>query len=134
MAEIPQGDLYYQALVANEGIDEEPEEIPGGVPEVRSEEYKEMDYEAGKYDKESDEEESIRGIPSKPHPSKAIPDQHIVWKSSTDRLRSLEEEVANLKQQLFAAKVRAVRVEYNEDEITREMSELAEILVHHFNI
>ena len=102
---------------------------------MRPEEYQEMDYEGEKYAEESDKEEGIRGIPSEPTlREQTISDQHVVQESAIDRLRSLEEEVANLKQQLFAAKVRAVRVEYNEDEITREMSELAEILVHHFNI
>ncbi|CAI9286393.1 unnamed protein product [Lactuca saligna] len=103
MADVKQGDLYYQDLVAHGCIEEGLEVDPEGNLEVGLEEYLEMDYEDDKSDEESDRGEDI-GETSK-------------------------EEVANLKQQFFATEA-----EQREYVITREMSELAELLEQHCGI
>ena len=103
-------------------------------PEPRPEDYMEMDYEGGESDEESDKREDIMETHSEPHPSETLPNQHTVQESTTDHTCSLEDEVANLKQQLFAAEARVVRAEQKEDVITREANELAKLLVRQFDI
>ncbi|CAI9284961.1 unnamed protein product [Lactuca saligna] len=102
--------------------------------EVGLEEYHETDYEVGESNKESDEEECIREIPMGPYPPEAIPAQHTIQEDSTDRLHLLEEEVATLRQQLFATEARAVQEEQRNEEITWEMIDLANLVARYFGI
>ena len=57
----------------------------------------ELEYEDSEADEESEKGEDIKETPSELYPSGIIPDQHIGYESTTDRIHSLEEEVANLK-------------------------------------
>ncbi|CAI9264731.1 unnamed protein product [Lactuca saligna] len=113
-------DLYYQALVAHRWVDEETEEVQEENPEEGPEEHQVTDYKGENFNEESDKDEGTRWILSDPHSSGATPNQHTAQEDHTDRLLSLEEEVATLKQQLLAAEVRAVQAEQRVDETTRE--------------
>ena len=63
MDEIEQGDLYYKALMANGWIEGEPEMVQEENPEVRPEEYMELDYEDNESDEESEKGEDIKETP-----------------------------------------------------------------------
>ncbi|CAI9296671.1 unnamed protein product [Lactuca saligna] len=108
--------------------------VQEGNPEARPEEYMELDYEGSESDEESEEGEDVKKTPYELYPSEITSDQHTVQRSTTRPIRSLTEEVANEKQRIFATEARAIRVEKKEDEITREMSELTELLVRQFGI
>ncbi|CAI9289275.1 unnamed protein product [Lactuca saligna] len=93
-----------------------------------------MDYEDDESDEESDEGEHIKETSSEPHPTETPPAQHVVQESTTDQILSLEQEVANLKQQLFAAEAMVVQARQRENMITQEANELAELLVRQFDV
>ncbi|CAI9290623.1 unnamed protein product [Lactuca saligna] len=134
MAKNQQCDLYYHALVANGWVEEELEMVQEENPEARLKEYVVMDYENGKSNKKSDKGEDIKETTSEPHPSETRSDWHTVQESTTYHICSLEIEVANLKQQLFAAEARSARARQREDVITQEANKLAKILVFQFDI
>ncbi|CAH1412919.1 unnamed protein product [Lactuca virosa] len=103
-------------------------------PGIGPEEYLETYYEYERSNEETEEVRSIEEVISESHPLGMIPDHYTTQEYPTDRTRSLEEEVATLRQQLFTAETRAARAEPERDEITREMIELADLLVCHFGI
>ena len=103
MAEHQQGDLYYQALVAHGWIEEEPEMVQEAGLGIEPEEYLETDYRNKGSDEEAGEVEGIEEVFIESHPLGMISNPHITLKDPTDQTHSLEEEVAMLKQQLFAA-------------------------------
>ena len=93
-----------------------------------------MDYEGEDSNKESDEVEDAREILRKPHLSGAIANKAIEKEGLTDRIRSLEEEVATVRQQLIAAEAREALAEQRAEETTHEMSEMVGHLVRHFGM
>ena len=93
-----------------------------------------MDYEGENSDEDSDEDEGTGEILSERYSSGVIPNQQAVQEDLTDRLRSLEEEVATLRKQIIEAGARAALAEQGVKEATRETSEMAEHLVCHFGI
>ncbi|CAI9269177.1 unnamed protein product [Lactuca saligna] len=121
-----------------EESEEGPEENPEGGPamgqevgpEVEPEEYVVTDYEYGESDQELDEGKDIEEARNEPYLSKAPSDPCTVQKSDTDHISSLEEEITNLKRQLFAAEARVVRVEQRVEAVTQEENKLAELLIH----
>ena len=48
--------------------------------------------------------------------------------------RSLEAEIAALRQQLYAMEARAVQAEHERDEVIGDMAEMAQLLAQHFGI
>ncbi|CAH1440815.1 unnamed protein product [Lactuca virosa] len=76
---------------------------------IGPEEYLETDYKYERSDGETEEAVDVEEVPSESYPIEMILDQHPTQEDPTDRTRSLEEEVATLKRQLFAAEARAVR-------------------------
>ncbi|CAI9282167.1 unnamed protein product [Lactuca saligna] len=134
MAKFHHKDPYYPNVIANGWIGEATKEVQEENPKVGLEEYQEMDYEGENAAEELDKDEDTRGILSEPYLSGAILKNHTMQEGPTDRLRSLEEEVDSLKQQLFATEARAVQAEQRVDETTREMSEMDEHLVRYFGI
>ncbi|CAI9295513.1 unnamed protein product [Lactuca saligna] len=70
-----------------------------------------MNYEGENFDEDSDEDEGTGGILSEPYPSGAIPNQHAEQEDTTNRLRSLEEEVATMRQQLIIAEAKVALAE-----------------------
>ncbi|CAI9280554.1 unnamed protein product [Lactuca saligna] len=121
-----QGVHFYQALVAQGVLEEDPEENPEGGPamgqqvglEVEPKEYVVTDYEYDESARESDEGKVVEEARNEPHLSKAPSDPRTVQKGVAYHLRSLEEEITNLKRQLFATEARAVRVEQRVEVIT----------------
>ncbi|CAI9270674.1 unnamed protein product [Lactuca saligna] len=127
-------DHYYNVVVANRWVEDEPEEVQEENPEAGPEEHQIADYEGDNFDEESDKDEGTRGILSDPHFSGATSNQHTVQEDPTNRLHSLEEEVTTLKHHLLAAEARAVQADQRVDETTHEMSEIVELLVRYFDI
>lgn len=115
----------------------EPDENPVGRPAigqevgpvVEPEEYVVTDYEYGESDQELDEARDVEETYSEPHLSEVPSDPHTIQKSDTYHIHSLEEEITNLKLQLFAAEARVVRAEQREEIITQEVNEVAELLI-----
>ncbi|CAI9299892.1 unnamed protein product [Lactuca saligna] len=103
MEEFQQGVLYYQALVENGLIEGEPGMVQGADPGLGLEEYVETDYEYERSDEEMEEIGDIRGVSSEPHSSEMIQDHPIAPEDSTNRMRSLEEEVATLETKIIYA-------------------------------
>ncbi|CAI9299164.1 unnamed protein product [Lactuca saligna] len=120
-----------------EESEEGPEENPKGGPDmgqevgpkVEPEEYVVTDYEYGESNQELDEGNDVEEACSEPHLSKAPSDPRTVLKSDTDHLRSLEEEITNLKRQIFAGKERVVQVEKRVKVITQEANKLVELQI-----
>ncbi|CAI9297272.1 unnamed protein product [Lactuca saligna] len=77
--------------------------IPTGSPllsvpaRLGPEEYVETDYEYKKSDEEMEEVGDIEEVPSEPYSPEMIHDHLATPEDPTDRMRSLEEEVATLK-------------------------------------
>ncbi|CAI9276582.1 unnamed protein product [Lactuca saligna] len=109
MAENQQGDLYYQALVANRWVEEEPEMVQEENAEARPKEYMVMDYENGESEEESYKGEDMKETPSEPHHSKTPPDQHTVQESATECIRSLK-KISSQPQATTLCESRAIRV------------------------
>ncbi|CAI9298925.1 unnamed protein product [Lactuca saligna] len=141
MARMQQDGPYNQALVVygeiEVGLDDNPKENHEGGPTMGQEvgprvelgEYVVTDYEYDESDQELDEGKDIEDTPSKLHPSKALSDPHTTQESNADYIRSLENEIANLKHQLFAAEARVVPAEQRKEVITQEVNDLAELLI-----
>ncbi|CAI9304127.1 unnamed protein product [Lactuca saligna] len=87
-------------------------------PKVEPEEYVVTDYEYDVSDRESDEGKDIEEARNEPRLSKAPSDPRTVQRGDAYHLRSHEEEITNLKLQLFATEARAVRVEQRVEVIT----------------
>ncbi|CAI9260333.1 unnamed protein product [Lactuca saligna] len=132
-----QGVHFYQALVAQGVLEEDPEENPEGGPamgqqvgpEVEPGKYVVTDYEYDESDRESDEGKDVEEACNEPHLSKAPSDPHMVQRGDAYHLRSLEEVITNLKRQLFMTEARAVLAEQRVEVITQEANELAELLI-----
>ncbi|CAI9284171.1 unnamed protein product [Lactuca saligna] len=104
-----QGVHFCQELVAQGVLEEDPEENPEGGPAM------------GK-----DAEEARNEL----HLSKSPSDLRMVQKGDAYHLRSLEEEITNLKHQIFAAEARVVRAEKRVEVVTQEANELDKLLIH----
>ncbi|CAI9278010.1 unnamed protein product [Lactuca saligna] len=91
--------VFYQNLVFHRVVEEDP--VVEVAPSDGPEEYVDTDYDFEESDEETD----------------------------TDYIRSLKEEITNLKRQLFAAEARAVRAEQREDVITQEVNDVAELMI-----
>ncbi|CAI9304361.1 unnamed protein product [Lactuca saligna] len=145
-----QGVNFYQELVAEGVLEEDPEENPKAGPamgqqvrlEVEPEEYVVTDYEYDESDRESDEGETrsgtyegkdIKEARNEPHLSKAPSNPRTVLRGDAYHLRSLEEEITNLKRQLFATEARVVRADQRVEVITQEVNELVEHLIRQLN-
>ncbi|CAI9295437.1 unnamed protein product [Lactuca saligna] len=132
-----QGVHFYQALVAQGVLEEDLEENPKGGPamgqqvgpEVEPEEYVVTNYEYEESDQESDEGKDVEEARNELHLSKAPSDPRMVQKGDAYHLRSLEDEIKNLKRQLFVTEARVVRAEQRVEVITQEENELAELLI-----
>ena len=96
---------------------------------MEPEEYVVTDYEYDESDQEIDEARDVEETHSEPHLSEVPSDPCTVQKNDTKHIHSLEEEIINLKRQLFAAEARAVRAEQREEIITQEVNGLAELLI-----
>ena len=127
-------DHYYNAPVANEWIKDELGEVQEENPKVGPEEYHVTDYEGENSKEELNKNEETRGILSDHQSLGVTLNQNIAQEDPTDDLLSLEEEVATLKKQLLAAEARVVQAEQRVDEITRETSEMAELIGRYFGI
>ncbi|CAI9276655.1 unnamed protein product [Lactuca saligna] len=133
-----QGVHFYQVLVAQGVIEGEPEENPEGGPamgqqvgpDVEPKEYVVTDYEYDESGRESDEGKDIDEVCNEPHLLNAPSDPWTVQRGDAYHLCSLEEEITNLKCQLFATEARDVRAEQRVEIITQEVNELAELLIH----
>lgn len=104
-------DHYYNALVANEWIKDEPGEVQEENPKVGPEEYHVTDYEGENSKEELNKNEETRWILSDHQSLGVTLNQNIAQEDPTDDLLSLEEEVATLKKQLLAAEARVVQAE-----------------------
>ncbi|CAI9302993.1 unnamed protein product [Lactuca saligna] len=132
-----QGVNFYEALLAQGLLEEDPKENPGGgpsmgqqvAPEVEPEEYVATDYEYDESDRDSDEGKDVEEARNEPYLSKVASDPHTVQRGDAYYLRSLEEEITNHKRQLFATEARAIRAEQRVEVITQEANELAELLI-----
>ncbi|CAI9268292.1 unnamed protein product [Lactuca saligna] len=132
-----QGVHFYQGLVAQGVLEEDPEENPEGGPAmgkhvglvVEPEEYVVTDCEYDESDWDSGEGKDIEEACNEPHLSKAPLDPRTVHRGDAYDLRSLEEEITHLKLQFFATEARFVRAEKRVEVITQEANELAELLI-----
>ncbi|CAI9290951.1 unnamed protein product [Lactuca saligna] len=77
-------------------------------PKVESEEYVVTDYEYDESDWESDEGKDVEEVHNEPHLLKAPSDPRTFQKSDAYHLRSLEEEITNIKRQCVATEARAL--------------------------
>ncbi|CAI9277955.1 unnamed protein product [Lactuca saligna] len=80
-------------------------------PEIGPKEYLETYYEDEGSDEETKEVEGVGEVPSESHPFEMIQYLYIEQEDSTDWTRSMEEGLAILRIQLFAAEARVVRAE-----------------------
>ena len=108
--------------------------VQGAGPGIGPEEYVDIDYEYEKSNEELEEAEDIEEVPSEPHPSEMLQDHPAAPEDPADWIRSLEEEVATLRQQLLEVKAQAVQGEHERDETIREMSEMDDLVARHFGI
>ena len=119
MEELQQGILYYQALVVNGLIEEEPVMGQEADPGVGLEEYMETDYEFEEPDEDMEEDRDTNEVPSEPPTSEVMQDHPTTPRDPIDQTRSLEEEVATLRQQLLEAEAWSVQAKHERDEVAR---------------
>ncbi|KAL7586333.1 hypothetical protein Lser_V15G40251 [Lactuca serriola] len=135
------GDPYFPNH-GNNGWLEELEEEPGedpvmgqeARPGVEPEEYMETYYEFGESDEIMEEEGNTDEVSSEPPTPETVQEHIAIPQNHIDRTHALEEEVATLRQQLLATEAQVVRAEQERDEITREITEMANFMAQHFDI
>ncbi|CAI9293179.1 unnamed protein product [Lactuca saligna] len=114
-----QGVHFYQALVTQGVLQKDLEENPEGGPalgqqvrpEMEPEEYVVTDYKYDKSDWQSDEGKDVKEARNEPHLAKAPSHPRTIQRGDAYHLRSLEEEIKNLKRQLFETEARVVRAD-----------------------
>ena len=129
-----QGIQFHQVLVAHGMLVDEPEGNPGEAHDVGPDEYVDTDYEFGEL--EDDDEDGRVGDqdPIPPCEDEAQPDHPAPPANPPRENRSLEAEIAALRQQLYAMEARAVQAEHERDEVIGDMAEMAQLLAQHFGI
>ena len=129
-----QGIQLHPALVAQEIFGEEPEENPGEAHGVEPDEYVDTDYEFGEIDDDDEEGQVGDQDPVPPCEIETQPDHPAPPVNSPRENRSLEAEIAALRQQLYAMEARPVQAEHERDEVIGDMTEMAQLLAQHFGI
>ena len=86
MTEFHHEDPYYPAVVANEWIEVEPEEVHEEKPKVGPKEYQEMDYDGEDSNEDLNVDEGAGETLSEPYPSGAMPNHPLEKEVLTDRL------------------------------------------------
>ncbi|CAI9264026.1 unnamed protein product [Lactuca saligna] len=122
-----QGILFYQNVVPHRVVDEDP--VVEAAAGVRPEEHVDTDYGFEEPDEIIEEDGDVNEAPGEPHPSEVLSNPPMIPETDIDYIRSLEEEITNLKRHLFAAEARAVQAEQREDVITQEVNKMAELLI-----
>ena len=120
--EAHQGIFYYQALVSYKVTEEDDVMGQEAAPGVGPEEYMETDYEFGETVEVMEEDGDTNEVPNEPPTSEVRQDHPAPPRDPINGTRSLEEEVANLRQRLLAEEARAVQVEHKRDKVVREMT------------
>ena len=129
-----QGIQFHQALVAHGMLVDEPGENPGEAHDVGPDEYVDTDYEFGEIDDDDEEGQVGDQEPVLPCENEAQPDHPAPPVNPLRENRSLEAEIAALRQQLYAMEARAVRAEHERDEVIGDMAEMTQLLAQHFGI
>ena len=108
MDDAQQGVHFYQALVSHGMLEENPEEEKGGAHGIGPNEYTDTDYEFDRTDEDMEEDGDTNEAPVEPATDEAHQGHLAPPGNPVDEDRSLEAEVATLRQQLFAMEARAV--------------------------
>ena len=111
-----------------------PEEEQGEAPGIGPDEYTDTDYEFDRTDGDMEVDGDTNESPIGPPNDEAHHDHPAPPGDPVDEDRSLEAEVATLRQQQFAMEARAVQAEQERDEVIEEMTEMAQLLAQHFGI
>lgn len=124
----------YEALVTHGMLEENPEEEQGGAPGIGPDEYTDTYYEFDRTDEDMEEDRDTNEAPVEPPTDEAHQDHPAPPGNPVDEDRSLEAEVAALRQQKIAMEARVVQAEQERDEVIEEMTEMAQLVAQHFGI
>lgn len=97
-------------------------------PGVETDKYTDTDYEFYETDKDEEDDRDTDEVPAEPSTDEAHQDHPAPSGDPVNGTHSLEEEIATLRQQLFAMEARAMLVEQERDEVVVEMTEMAQLL------
>ena len=115
-------------------LEDELGENPGEAHDVGPDEYVDIDYEFGETNDDDEEGQVEDQDPVPPYENEAQPDHPAPPVNPPRENRSLEAEIAALRQQLYAMEARAVRAEHERDEVIGDMAKMAQLLAQHFGI